>query len=138
MLTSIQCINQRDDLERTHQVLMMREIYASASDVIIFLGDGLEHRTERVGAYPEPAKQVIFKCDDTDDEIVRDILGKWTKRRSSTPRITVREIFCLIRMVASKEYIELLESIPMEYSERLFEGLRMLLLTPWYVAYCVV
>lgn len=32
------CINQADDDERTHQVGMMRDIYAKASEVIIWSG----------------------------------------------------------------------------------------------------
>lgn len=33
------CINQKDDAERTHQVKIMREIYQSSTEVIVWLGD---------------------------------------------------------------------------------------------------
>lgn len=33
------CINQKDDAERTHQVKIMREIYESSDEVIVWLGD---------------------------------------------------------------------------------------------------
>ncbi|EHK48134.1 hypothetical protein TRIATDRAFT_180941, partial [Trichoderma atroviride IMI 206040] len=37
------CIDQSNIAERSSQVAQMREIYSGASEVIIFLGHGLEH-----------------------------------------------------------------------------------------------
>ncbi|USP74885.1 HET-domain-containing protein [Curvularia clavata] len=38
------CINQADDLERTHQVNLMGSIYRSSKGVLIYLGDGIGRR----------------------------------------------------------------------------------------------
>jgi hypothetical protein len=37
------CINQKDDTEKNHQVRMMKQIYESADQVVIWLGEAIEH-----------------------------------------------------------------------------------------------
>ena len=39
------CINQRDHLEKGHQILLMKDIYTQAKQVLIWLGDATEHTT---------------------------------------------------------------------------------------------
>ncbi|KAI1881310.1 hypothetical protein JX265_000136 [Neoarthrinium moseri] len=41
---AVTCINQNDDNERKQQVLIMRDIYASSEETIVFLGDSRGHR----------------------------------------------------------------------------------------------
>ena len=53
------CINQDDDVEKTRQVRLMREIYKNARRVIIWLGKGVAHDEKGFRL----AKSLYEKCD---------------------------------------------------------------------------
>ena len=56
------CINQADDLERTHQVNLMGRIYKSSKGVLVYLGDGVDRykRTVSVRATPGVAQRPLI------------------------------------------------------------------------------
>lgn len=54
------CINQKDVEERTSQVQFMGKIYAQCEEVIVYLGDNLDHRSghERLSPSANPGTSV--------------------------------------------------------------------------------
>jgi hypothetical protein len=64
-------INQSDVEERNQQVAMMRDIYASATDVIIWLGEGDEVSIAAFDAFPIVADKASWFWQDGEDEEVQ-------------------------------------------------------------------
>ncbi|KAF5578637.1 heterokaryon incompatibility (het-6OR allele) [Fusarium pseudoanthophilum] len=71
------CINQRDIGERSSQVAMMRDIYACAQDVIVFLGDGSYDRIPKNYLRNRPPASVQFSNDDRDDSLITQFHNSW-------------------------------------------------------------
>ncbi|RYP74040.1 hypothetical protein DL771_003229 [Monosporascus sp. 5C6A] len=72
------CINQQDLDERRHQVTMMRDIYASAERVIIWLGEE-DDETDVFDSLPLLATQSHRQCIDAKpDQHLVDLVGRCT------------------------------------------------------------
>ncbi|KAF4425031.1 heterokaryon incompatibility (het-6OR allele) [Fusarium acutatum] len=71
------CINQRDIGERSSQVAMMRDIYASAQHVIVFLGHGSYHRIPKNYLTNRLLAPVQFSNDDRDDSLITQFHNSW-------------------------------------------------------------
>ncbi|KAI0547370.1 hypothetical protein F4679DRAFT_586590 [Xylaria curta] len=54
------CINQSDTTEKNRQVAMMRDIYACAEEVLVFPGDGIDHRILKTYFVQPPESLVVF------------------------------------------------------------------------------
>ncbi|KAI1208547.1 HET-domain-containing protein [Annulohypoxylon truncatum] len=65
------CINQKDMDERRQQVSMMRDIYASAERVVIWLGEEDEESDLAFDAIPVLAARRHCRDDDQDEELLR-------------------------------------------------------------------
>lgn len=121
------CINQADDDERTHQVGMMRDIYAKCSEVISWLGAGGQGNSSAL-------RHLRFYGDERDIAQVENHMRQLSHRR----RVVVPEAkdlygaFCLLSMlaqglVASK--IWYLRNL--EYAPPTIKGLNAILSKPW-------
>ncbi|RBR22060.1 hypothetical protein FVER53590_30327 [Fusarium verticillioides] len=71
------CINQCDIGERNSQVAMMRDIYASAQHVIVFLGHGSYHRIPKNYATKCLLAPIQFSNDDQDDSLITLFSNSW-------------------------------------------------------------
>ncbi|KAF5581096.1 heterokaryon incompatibility (het-6OR allele) [Fusarium pseudocircinatum] len=71
------CINQRDIGERSSQVAMMRDIYASAQYVIVFFGHGSYHRIPKDYATKCLLTPIQFSNDDRDDSLITQFHNSW-------------------------------------------------------------
>lgn len=104
------CINQADDNERTHQVGMMRDIYAKASEVIIWLG--IRGRDEDLGERMEldasdtksedVNRRIRFYGDERDTEKLESYLYQrmQAKQGPSIGAIDVYGAFCVISLLS--------------------------------------
>jgi hypothetical protein len=52
------CINQEDNIEKNHQVWMMKRIYESADQVVIWLGEAIEHTGRAFEKLKEAAEYI--------------------------------------------------------------------------------
>ncbi|KAF4827235.1 Heterokaryon incompatibility protein 6, OR allele [Colletotrichum tropicale] len=98
------CINQEDALENSHQVGLMHDIFGSATEVIAYVGDGLDRsrqdyprRFARLGL----ADPVRFTGKRTDLPVIERSISLWqNSTRSSQPR---DKIFALLRLARNFE-----------------------------------
>lgn len=122
------CIDQGNERERTHQVRMMRDIYANSKEVIIWLGTGgLETtRTDWV--------DVRFCGDERDVPKIESHLGKLWKGQLEVPDDgqDFFGAFCVISMLAQgllASRIWYLKNL--NYAAPIIRGLLSLLNEPW-------
>ncbi|KAF5595289.1 heterokaryon incompatibility (het-6OR allele) [Fusarium subglutinans] len=71
------CINQCDIGERSSQVAMMRDIYASAQHVTVFLGHGSYHRIPKNYVTDRLLAPVKFSNDHRDDSLITQFHNSW-------------------------------------------------------------
>ncbi|CCT70550.1 related to heterokaryon incompatibility protein (het-6OR allele) [Fusarium fujikuroi IMI 58289] len=71
------CINQSDVVERSFQVAMMRDIYASAQHVIVFLGHGSYHRIPKNYSTDRLLAPIQFTNDNRDDSLITRFHNSW-------------------------------------------------------------
>ncbi|KAG5746666.1 hypothetical protein H9Q72_006511 [Fusarium xylarioides] len=71
------CINQCNIGERSSQVAMMRDIYASAQHVIVFLGHGSYHRIPKNYSTKCLLAPIQFSNDDRDDSLITQFHNSW-------------------------------------------------------------
>jgi hypothetical protein len=125
------CIDQGNERERTHQVRMMRDIYANSKEVIIWLGTG--------GAEAETDWVNIRFCGDARDvPKIESHLGKLWKGQLELPDDgqDIFGAFCVVSMLAQgllASKIWYLKNLT--YSAPIIRGLLALLDEPW-VCFC--
>lgn len=127
------CINQDDLEERAHQVGIMRHIYTHATEVIVFLGDGKTHQISGGSTNLQPPLEVTFHNDSSDDEHIVGFTQRWTSNKS--PRtVSNMDVFSLIAMQARGHEVPFYREVTnqLQTFEKLFEALRMMLLSPWW------
>lgn len=136
------CINQADEGERNNQVALMRAIYTSACQVVVYLGEvrdsGVSMRTSRRETSTRP---IVFP---------NTITGKGpasfsnhchsVKAAMHSGINEAVEVFCLIRSIAESR--NLADTAPFDsdsrkaadskYQRRLFEALRQLIRCRWW------
>jgi hypothetical protein len=117
----------------------MKDIYSYARDVIVYWGDGVNHRP-RAGVPKQPqASRVVFSNDESDSPHLT-VLWKFL----SAPRRTASsfDLFCLLRAMADISISDILETALGKASTQtvaaLSEELRLMLLSPWWQRIWVV
>lgn len=130
---STKCINQGDKEERSHQVSNMRHIYAHAIQVIVFLGDGRNHRITGYSKDLQPPREVVFHNNSSDDENITEFLERWTSNKPPRSCSSI-DVISLIAMYARGQQASLdLRATSQQNSlEKVFEVLRMMLLSAWW------
>jgi hypothetical protein len=112
----------------------MRDIYASASEVVVFLGDGRGHRITGLSRQPRAPERIVFHNDESDDQHVMAFVTRWSET-SSRQRVEPLDIFCFIRMLShcgSSQFSNLKQNLMMQL-ELILESLRMMLMSQWWV-----
>ncbi|KAK3390038.1 heterokaryon incompatibility protein-domain-containing protein [Podospora didyma] len=104
------CINQDDNEERSRQVQMMGDIYRSATNVFIHLGDGIDHTNQRRNARHlskiTPSAPIHFHGTDLDDEFVGPFLEKsWGPTPPATTLQRNLDVFCLLSALARNSHL---------------------------------
>ena len=134
VLIYAQCINQNNLDERGHQVRIMRDIYAHASEVIVYLGDGLNHRTSGYCKDFRPPFEAEFHGSSLDSGYIAGFFERWVA--NDVPRnVSAMDVFSFIAAQARGQG-ELFYHEANEKGrdlEKLFEALRMMLLSPWWI-----
>ncbi|KAI0153320.1 heterokaryon incompatibility protein-domain-containing protein [Xylariaceae sp. FL1272] len=119
------CINQNDLSERSSQVERMRDIYSRAALVIVFLGDEM-HRCQSTSA----SNSAIYAK-------TQGPKGKPTINPSidAISPTSASDIFSLIAHLGSDDPVSLgsfVQSIGQQRTVWLIEGLRLMLMSPWW------
>ncbi|KAL7919645.1 heterokaryon incompatibility domain-containing protein [Trichoderma austrokoningii] len=131
------CIDQNNTAERSSQVSQMRDIYSTASEVIIFLGDGshADYDASRVRSEAPPGPCRIFGTDYMDISLAHETLDKWKTSALKGP-VQALEIFSFLAAITqfrdSSSLLNFFEDIPEAHVTALFEALRRTLLVAWW------
>ncbi|PKK52630.1 hypothetical protein CI102_2880 [Trichoderma harzianum] len=127
------CIDQSNIEERSLQVAQMREIYSMASEVIIFLGNGLDYSQQHSKSCGDfrPLKRFDVGTVDASSAAV-DI---WKTSPPKTP-VQAYEIFSFLTTVAQcpshSALFKFLADFPQTHLTQLSEALRRTLLVSWW------
>ncbi|KAL3297162.1 heterokaryon incompatibility protein [Colletotrichum asianum] len=100
------CINQEDAVEKSHQVGLMHDIFGSATEVIAYVGDGLDRsrqdyprRFARLGL----ADPVRFTGKRTDLPIIETSISLW--QNSTSGSLTEHEeMLCLYSIISARQH----------------------------------
>ncbi|KAH6720640.1 heterokaryon incompatibility protein-domain-containing protein [Leptodontidium sp. MPI-SDFR-AT-0119] len=140
-------INQDDNEERSTQVGMMRNIYARASEVVIYLGDAPHH--EFAGGPTKkqyPSALSVFHGDSRDEKVISEFqshcLPEDTRKDSASKKKLnyAHEVCCLISLLAQTSDLENVPPFDVEsrprldsfYQRNVFEALRYLMRSSWW------
>ncbi|KAL5083978.1 hypothetical protein Trisim1_000714 [Trichoderma cf. simile WF8] len=126
------CIDQSNTEERSSQVAQMREIYSNASEVIIFLGNGLDYSKQHSKSSRDLRPLKRFEVGTLDASAAIDA---WKASPLKTP-VQAQEIFSFLTVVAqclsSSDLFKFLEDFPQDHLTQLSEALRRTLLVSWW------
>ncbi|KAL6904743.1 heterokaryon incompatibility domain-containing protein [Trichoderma evansii] len=129
------CINQNNTAERSSQVSQMRSIYSTASEVIIFLGDGLDYSAAHLRSKHSPRHCRKFGIDDTNISLAHQTLDAWKASALKGP-VQALELFSFLAVITqfpdSSSLLKFFEDFPEAHVTALFETLRRSLLVPWW------
>ncbi|RDW57329.1 hypothetical protein BP5796_12779 [Coleophoma crateriformis] len=144
------CINQSNNSERTRQVGLMHEIFSSAEEVIIYLGEVSDPGSLRSARQKRDTDSTImttFGYNDTDRDKL-DIFRSHCSADQSPTTIfkSIKKIdyafdvFCLLRCLAEGQHLERIlpndsgsqQIMVSEYQRKLFEALRSIMNARWW------
>lgn len=81
------CINQSDDVERPHQVGLMRDIYSSTNEAILWLGDFCDEAESGTGPLTSPndVNYISYGIAETAFSLLRSMAAShhWASRKPS-------------------------------------------------------
>ncbi|UKZ65385.1 uncharacterized protein TrAtP1_006578 [Trichoderma atroviride] len=114
----------------------MREIYGTASEVIIFLGDGSHaDYNSPLRSKPPPGPCRMFGIDDMNIPLARQTLDNWKMSALKGP-VQALEIFSFLAILTqfrdSSSLLESFKTFPKGHVTALFEALRRTLLVAWW------
>ena len=146
------CINQKDDAERTHQVSLMRDIYRSSEEVIIWLGEAgtsddvgqallpaISPTPPRALASP-PDEDQLTPIDWSGDErdrpkvaaYVRSVAAKASSPMLSSGRRDIFGAFAIIYLLSERVPASEIKHLRhIEYSTPIVRGLYAIMEMPW-------
>ncbi|KAL7790528.1 heterokaryon incompatibility protein domain-containing protein [Trichoderma afarasin] len=126
------CIDQSNTEERSSQVAQMREIYSNASEVIIFLGNGLDYSKQHSKSSGDLRPLKRFDVGTLDASAAIDA---WKASPLKTP-VQAHEIFSFLAVVAQclscSDLFKFLADFPQDHLTQLSEALRRTLLVSWW------
>ncbi|PVH83948.1 HET-domain-containing protein, partial [Cadophora sp. DSE1049] len=140
-------INQEDNEERSIQVGMMRNIYARAREVVIYLGEAPHH--EFAGGPSKsryPSALSVFYGDERDEKEIgrfqNHCLPKDSEKTTNSKKKLnyAHEVLCLISLLAQTSKLEDVPPFNAEsqpfldsfYQRNIFEALRFLMRSSWW------
>jgi hypothetical protein len=126
----------------------MHDIFASMEEVILYLGEPPPHSFTALTEVTEPASTSItaFHFDYRDEDKIEIFRNRCTGKKTSkvlkdkAGSNYAFDIFCFLRLLVGKQDLNPLPAfdpnsrqfIDTKYQRNLFEGLRQLLLRPWW------
>ncbi|CAG8949911.1 hypothetical protein HYFRA_00004241 [Hymenoscyphus fraxineus] len=135
------CINQSDNEEKTQQVRLMHDIYSNTDEVIIYLGEVLNHKSMILHDLVSTSRHV-FNYDDTDNEKLEIFRAHCLVKKSSRKEKIdyAFDVFCFLRVLAdesTKDHLATFDAHSREfkdsvYHEDLFEELRKIMNCRWW------
>jgi hypothetical protein len=132
---SLQCINQKNIPERSSQVAMMRDIYAGAQRVVVFMGDGSYHRIPKGYIKTSTISPIIFFNDSRDDNLIEKFHTSW-ETMSQRPKWYSFCTICVIRVLSDLDHykatIHCIANGNNSARLQLFELLRQFTNSPWW------
>lgn len=137
ILTGAKCINQNNTAERSSQVSQMRSIYSTASEVVIFLGDGTHANcsASRLRSSIPPGPCRMFGIGNVNIPLAHQTLDNWKTSALKDP-VQALEIFSFLALIPqfrdSSTLLEFFQDFPEAHVTALFEALRHTLLVPWW------
>jgi hypothetical protein len=132
------CINQSNNPERTEQVNLMRDIFSSPEEVIVYLGE-VPHLSSLASNRSASSTPSIFHGDDSDGDKIETF-----RRRCKSPSMgKIRidhafDVFCFLRLLSKDPHLTLYPAFDLgsfadsTYQRKLFEALRQLMLCRWW------
>ncbi|KAK5659447.1 hypothetical protein OQA88_648 [Cercophora sp. LCS_1] len=132
-------IDQHNAKERASQVQLMRDIYFKSSEVIIYLGDGKNHRSKKGRPQPPDHPPAVFFGDERDERHL-DAFSKDLGEEKFTA--SSFHVFCFLRILGNTKNGDTssaqFDNIGAHVLDALAESLRMMLLSPWWQRVWVV
>ncbi|PON20559.1 hypothetical protein TGAM01_v210593 [Trichoderma gamsii] len=131
------CIDQNNTTERSSQVSQMRNIYSTAREVIIFLGDGshADYGASRLRSKTPPGPCRLFGIDDMNIPLAHQTLDNWKTSTLKSP-VQALEIFSFLAIITqfqdSSSLLKFFKEFPEAHVTTLFEALRRTLLVAWW------
>ncbi|CAG8977013.1 hypothetical protein HYALB_00008871 [Hymenoscyphus albidus] len=135
------CINQSDNEEKTQQVRLMHDIYSNTDEVIVYLGEVLNHKS-MISHDLVSASRHVFNYDDTDNEKLEIFRAHCSvKKLSRKERIDYAfDVFRFLCVLADESKTNHLASFDVHsrefkdsvYHENLFEELRKIMNCRWW------
>ncbi|KAK1717418.1 heterokaryon incompatibility protein [Colletotrichum acutatum] len=92
------CIDQNDAAEKSHQVGLMHSIFRNATEVIAYLGDGLDRsRRDYARRFEKLGKSPLINFGSLSEASLAGVQGLWDKWKDSPPESLTEheEIICL-------------------------------------------
>lgn len=113
----------------------MRNIYSTADEVIVFLGDGLDYSAAHLRTKQSPRPCRRFGIGDTNISLAHQTLDIWKTSALKGP-VQALELFSFLavlnRFRDSSSFLKFFEDFPEAHVTALFEALRRTLLVPWW------
>lgn len=115
----------------------MRDIYSTASEVIIFLGDGshADYGASCLRSKTPPGPCRTFGVDDMNIPLAQQTLDNWKSSALKGP-VQALEIFSFLAIITqfqdSSSLLKFFEDFPAAHVTALFEALRRTLLVAWW------
>ncbi|KAL7806365.1 heterokaryon incompatibility protein domain-containing protein [Trichoderma aethiopicum] len=129
------CIDQSNTDERSSQVAQMRDIYATAVEVIVFLGSGLQHGMSKSLSSRDSRPFHRFGGCEPDSLLANQYFENWKGSPLKKP-VQPLEVFAFLTIMncAGKlpDPLGALKDIPEAHMTALAEALRRTLLAPWW------
>ncbi|KAF5241870.1 hypothetical protein FANTH_8945 [Fusarium anthophilum] len=129
------CINQCDIGERSSQVAMMRDIYAGAQHVTVFLGHGSYHRIPKNYVTDRLLAPVQFSNDYRDDSLITKFQNSWETMCRRTEWYSFCTI-CVIRALSDidryRATIKCIADGKASSRLKLFELVRQFINSQWW------
>ncbi|TFB02590.1 hypothetical protein CCMA1212_005341 [Trichoderma ghanense] len=130
------CIDQSDTEERSSQVAQMRDIYNTAVEVIMFLGDGRQYGVANSNHSSRDLRpfQRFWSCE-PDFLLASQYMDSWKTSPLKKP-VQPLEVFAFLTVMSwvgnYPNPLGILEDIPEAHMAALAEALRRTLLAPWW------
>ncbi|KAI1356565.1 heterokaryon incompatibility protein-domain-containing protein, partial [Xylaria sp. FL0043] len=135
------CIDQSNISEKNRQVAMMRDIYARAEEVVVFLGDGVHYRIPKTYPTKPLPPRVVFWNDSRDQRHLNRFYdsGGSGLKQESWHAFNVICLICIHSQLGNRDsYTDKVVGATAERRHQYFELLRRFTVEPWWQRIWVV
>ncbi|KAI1281090.1 heterokaryon incompatibility protein-domain-containing protein [Xylaria sp. FL0933] len=129
------CIDQSNISEKNRQVAMMRDIYAGAEEVVVFLGDAVHYRIPKTYPTKPLPPRVVFWNDSRDQRHLNRFYdsGRSGLKQESWHAFNVICLICIHSQLGNRDsYTNKVVGATAERRHQYFELLRRFTVEPWW------